>query len=132
MEIYIGNLPSQTDSTELKKVVSTVLLPHSFRELLRKVMDRNYRLIFGEIDVFENQRGDLTTRYAHAVIMPDQVAREVLRRMDHLTYQGKSLRVREYAVRDHANDRRQRNSHSLYTVKSCNRRTGDRRLLLNQ
>jgi len=132
MEIYIGNLPSQIDSNELKRVVSTVLLPNSFRELLRQLMDRKCRPSFGEIDVIEKQRGDLKTRYAHAVIMPDQVARELLRRMDHLTYQGKSLRVREYATRNNTNDRRRHKGQNLYAVKSFNRRAADRRILMNQ
>ena len=127
MDIYIGNLPIQTNSSDLKKVVKTLLLPNNFRELVQQLVSRKDHVSFSEIDVIENQMGDQVTRFAHAVIMPDHAARRVLKKMDHLTFQGKSLRVREYTERSEANDRRNKQNPNLFAVKIYNRRRSDRR-----
>jgi len=132
MEIYIGNLPGHVNSDELKKVVNSVLLPSSFRELMRRMVHKNERIRFSSFDVMENQEGNSDQRFAHAVIMPDKVARQLLSRMNHLSYQGKSLRVREYATRRETNDRRHGKSHNLYSVGIYNRRLKERRLPLGQ
>lgn len=128
MDIYIGNLPSQVDSSELKKLVNTVLLPNSLREFIERLLTSNNRISFSEFDVIENKMGDTSTRFAHAVIMPDNVARQALKRLDHLTLKGMSLRVREYTVRSETNDRRRKKSQNLYAVGIYNRRVQDRRL----
>lgn len=131
MDIYIGNLPNQVNSSDLKKVVNAVLLPHSFRELVQQLVNKKGRVTLSEFDVIENQMGDSATKFAHGVIMPDSAARRLLSRMDHLTFQGKSLRVREYAQRDKSNDRRRKAGQNLYAVTIYNRRLRDRRLGLN-
>ena len=130
MDIYIGNLPRQINSSDLKKVINTVLLPNNFRELIRLLVNKKDRVTFSEFDVKENQVGDDDSRFAHGVIMPDSAARRLLQRMDHLSYQGKSLRVREYTLRDRSNDRRRKPGQNLYAVKIYNRRIKDRRLML--
>lgn len=127
MDIYIGNLPTQTNSSDLKKVVNTVLLPNNFKELVQLVISRKERVSFSEIDVIENHMGDQITRFAHAVIMPDCAARRLLKRMDHLTFNGSSLRVREYTERSDENDRRNKQQQNLYAVSVYNRRRSDRR-----
>lgn len=127
MDIYIGNLPSEISSTDLKKVVRSVLLPNNFRELVRQLVDRNERVSFSEIDVIENRMGEQSTHFAHAVVMPERAALRLLKRMDHLTFNGKSLRVRQYTKRNEANDRRNRQPQNLYAVDGYNRRQVDRR-----
>jgi hypothetical protein len=128
MDIYIGNLPSQVDSSELKKVVNAVMFPANFKELVHHLISRNDRITFSEFDVIENRMGEQSTRFAHAVIMPEHAARLALKRLDHLTLKGSSLRAREYAVRNIENDRRSKGVHNLYAVSSYNRRIRDRRL----
>ena len=128
MDIYIGNLPNQVNSSELKKVVNTVLLPTNIKELIQRLVNKKDRITFSEFDVIENQMGDKSTRFAHAVIMPDRVARQALKRLDHLTLKGSSLRAREYAARSIVNDRRSKQNQNLYAVSSYNRRVRDRRL----
>lgn len=127
MDIYIGNLPNEINSSDLKKVVNAVLLPNNFKELMRHLFNRTERVSLSEIDVIENRAGDNTTRFAHAVVVPEQAALRLLKRMDHLTFNGKSLRVRQYTKRNNANDRRNRKTHNLYSVGIYNRRRGDRR-----
>lgn len=127
MDIYIGNLPNQVNSSDLKKVINTVLLPNNFRELLGLLINRKERVSFSEIDVIENHMGDQTTRFAHAVVIPDRAAMRLLKRMDHLTFKGKSLRVREYTERNDSNDRRNTKNPNLFAVGIYNRRRGDRR-----
>lgn len=128
MDIYIGNLPNQVSPAELRKVVNAVLLPNNFRELFRQLVSKKDRLAFSEFDVIESQVGDHTIRFAHGTIMPDRVGRRLLQRMNHLTFQGKSLRVREYTARNQLNDRRRKSGQNLFSVKSYNRRHKDRRL----
>lgn len=127
MDIYIGNLPGEISSGDLQKVVKTVLLPNNFRELIRQLVDRNERVSMSEIDVIENRMGEQSTRFAHAVVMPEQAALRLLKRMDHLTFHGKSLCVRQYTKRNKANDRRNKQPQNLYAVSGYNRRHADRR-----
>ena len=132
MDIYIGNLPKQLNSSQLRKIVSYALLPNSFRELMERVFKRTGRIQHGDFEVIDTQQGDQTVRFAHAVIEPDQVARRVVKRLDHLTLQGSSLRAREYMPRDPANDRRYRRHKNLYAVGIYNRRVGERRKFSRQ
>lgn len=129
MDIYIGNLPEQLDSSQLRKIVSNVLSPNNFPELMGRLLKRRGRIEQGEIQVIDQQQGDHVVRYAHAVIKPDQVARRVVQRLDHLTLEGAALRAREYVYRDPANDRRFRRHKNLYAVAIYNRRVGERRNL---
>ena len=127
MDIYIGNLPKQIEPSELKKVVNYVLLPSSFRGLLKQCLDRTNRITHSEFDVKDHRLGDQSRRYARAVIKPDHVARRVLQRLDHLTFQGSSLRAREYVDRGMRNDRRSKQQKNLYAVSGYNRRLQERR-----
>jgi len=131
MDIFIGNLPSHVSPADLKKVVNAILLPSNFRELCRRLLSKSERLTFSEFDVIESQVEGNTVRFAHGVVMPDSLAERLLERMDHLTFQGKSLQVRVYTDRNQSNDRRCKKSHNLYAVKSYNRRHKDRRLGFN-
>lgn len=128
MEIFIGNLPGEISSAELKKVVNAVLLPNNFREFIRRLFQQTERITHSEFDVIHNQKGPVSGCFARGVIEPDKMARRLLSRMDHLTLQGKSLRVREYARRDATNDRRQRPGQNLFSVRAYNRRMKDRRM----
>jgi len=127
MDIYIGNLPKQIEPSELKKVVNYVLLPSSFRGLLKRCVDRKNRITHSEFDVKDLKLGEHSKRYALAVIKPDHVARHVLQRLDHLTFQGSSLRAREYVDRSMINDRRSKQYKNLYAVSVYNRRLQERR-----
>lgn len=127
MDIYIGNLPNTIDSDELNKVFRYVLLPNNFKELMRRFVNRNEKLLHSEIKSIGQQNGSAAVRYAHAVIEPDGLARRAIERLDHLTYQGSSLRVREYVQRSESNERRKLNGQNLYSVSVYNRRERDRR-----
>ena len=127
MNIYIGNLPNQIEPSELKKIVNFVLLPSSFRGILRRLLDSKNRITHSEFAVIDHASGDQSIRYARAVIKPDHVARHVLQRLDHLTFQGSSLRAREYFVRNTCNDRRSNQLKNLYAVSVYNRRQQERR-----
>ena len=127
MNIYIGNLPNQIESSELKKVVNYVMLPSSFRGLIRRLIDSKDRITHSEFDVIDHSLGDQSIRYARAVIKPDHVARHVLQRLDHLTFQGSSLRAREYVARTTGNDRRSKQVKNLFAVNVYNRREQERR-----
>ncbi len=127
MNIYIGNLPTPIKPAELKKVVNYVLLPSSFRELVKRVIDNKDRITHSEFDVIDQSYEDQPSYYARAVIKPDHVARRVMQRLDHLTFQGSSLRAREYKNRNNGNDRRLKQHKNLYSVGSYNRRKRERR-----
>ncbi|WP_455201886.1 hypothetical protein [Kaarinaea lacus] len=127
MNIYIGNLPHQIEPSELRKIVNYVMLPSSFRGLLRRLLDNRDRITHSEFNVIDHSSGDQSIRYAHAVIKPDHVARHVLQRLDHLTFQGSSLRAREFVARNTGNDRRSKQYKNLYAVNVYNRRQQERR-----
>ena len=127
MEIYIGNLPNQLKPNELKKIIKYVLLPHNFKEVVQRLLNKNTRVIHSEFDVIDKRLGNKSFRYAHAVIEPDGMAKKVVKRLDHLSFQGCSLHAREYVVRDIRNDRRRKQQKNLYAVEVYNRRTRERR-----
>ncbi|WP_455366768.1 hypothetical protein [Kaarinaea lacus] len=127
MEIYIGNLPGEISPGELKKVVNAVLLPNNFREFIKRLFQETERITHSEFDVIQKVQGDSHSCFAHGVIKPDRIARRLLYRMDHLTFQGKSLRVREFTQRDAANDRRCKSRQNLFSVEVYNRRQQERR-----
>lgn len=131
MDIYIGNLPAQLESADLKKVVNYVLLPHNFRDLVKRIVKNRDRIAHSKFDVIHEKLGDHSVRYARAVIKPDYVARRVLQRLNHLTFQGTSLRAREYVSRSSQNERRRKQSKNLYAVKVYDRRVAERRKFSN-
>ena len=131
MDIYIGNIPQELKPAELRKVVNYVLLPHTFRDLVKRIVKKKDRIAHSEFNVIDKKLGDSTIRYARAVIQPDYVARRVLQRLDHLTFQGSSLRAREYVARSPANERRRNQHKNLYAVAVYNRRVAERRQFSN-
>jgi len=131
MDIYIGNLPAQVKPADLKKIVTYVLIPHTFRDFVKRVVKNKDRISHSQIDVIDAKSGERSVRYARAVIQPDYVARRVMQRLDHLTYQGSSLRAREFVTRSSANERRSKQHKNLYAVQAYNRRMAERRHFFN-
>jgi len=129
MNIYIGNLPERLEPSELDKIIRFVLLPDSFRELVRRLFNKKDWLCHSEFEVMDETLDNRPIRYARAVIEPERVARRALQRLDHLTFQGNSLRAREYSARNQGNDRRHRQLKNLYSVRAYNRRLVERRRL---
>lgn len=127
MDIYIGNLPERINSSQLKKIIRYALFPASFREIIARWLKGKDRIEHSDFEVIDDDRGNHSVRYAHAVIKPDQVARRVVQRLDHLTFHGSSLSAREYVKRNPDNDRRYRCNKNLYAVSIYNRRMGERR-----
>ncbi|MCI0507650.1 MAG: hypothetical protein L0Z73_16280 [Gammaproteobacteria bacterium] len=127
MDIYIGNIPEDLECTELRKVVNYVLFPHNIRDLIKRIVNKKDKISHSEFDIVVKQSGDQSIRYARAVIQPDSVARRVLLRLDHLTFQGSSLRAREYITRSQLNERRRSQHKNLYAVTVYNRRMEERR-----
>lgn len=131
MDIYIGNLPAQLKPAELRKVVNYVLFPQNFRDLVKCIVKNKDRIAHSEFDVIDKTLGDQSVRYARAVIQPDYVARRVLQRLNHLTFQGTSLRAREYVTRNPVNERRRKQNKNLFAVEVYNRRVAERRKFSN-
>jgi len=131
MDIYIGNLPAQVKPADLKKIVTYVLIPHTFRDFVKRVVKNKDRISHSQIDVIDAKSGERSVRYARAVIQPDYVARRVMQRLDHLTYQGSSLRAREFVTRSPVNERRSKHHKNLYAVQAYNRRVSERRQFCN-
>ncbi|MGD8567056.1 MAG: hypothetical protein PVJ39_03045 [Gammaproteobacteria bacterium] len=127
MDIYIGNLPEQLNTSQLNKIVKYALLPTSLQELLDRWIKGKGRIQHTDVEVIDDHRGNYAVRYGHAVITPDPIARRVVQRLDHLTLAGSSLHAREYVERNPGNDRRHRRHKNLYAVSTYNRRRGERR-----
>jgi hypothetical protein len=127
MDIYIGNLPEQFNSSQLKKIIRYALFPTSIRGIIQRWLKGKDRIEHSDLEVIDDDRGSHSVRYAHAVIEPDRLARRVVQRLDHLAIEGSSLSAREYVRRSPANDRRYRCHKNLYAVNTYNRRMGERR-----
>lgn len=131
MEIYIGNLPDHLNSKDLHRIVRYVLLPSSFTGIMRQLFRKNSKLGNTCFEVVSQANGRESIRYAYANIQPDIVARRVIQRLDHLTFEGASLRAREFVKRSITNDRRKKAGKNLYSVAVYNRRVSDRRAHVN-
>ena len=127
MEIYIGNLPNQLKPAEFRKIITSVLLPTSFADLVKRLVNKTERVAHSEFDLIDKKLGDTSVRYALAIIEPDGIALRALQRLDCLSFQGCSLRARKYITRNSNNDRRGKLHKNLYAVNIYNRRIQERR-----
>jgi len=128
MDIYIGNIPKGTRPTELKKLLKDCVKASVFTRMYEQAVALGRFDNDIEINIVKRKRFKKHGyyRYGHLVINSSRIAPVALEALQDSKIRGNKLDVREFVVRDAANDRRAADGDS----KAWNRRQrrkGDRR-----
>lgn len=106
MQLFIGNLPRNLNTFELRRLVERALLPQGIQETTKHFLFRSERLKRAEYEVFDKLTFYGIMRHGKANIEPDVLAERVIERLDGAPFRDNQLVVREFVVRINNNDRR--------------------------
>lgn len=90
MEIFVGNLPSSTSVSDLRRLFGNAGNRARFRICQKKLSDGSVHC------------------YGQAMVEPDNRAEELLHELQGATLHGRRLQVRRFVHRSYTNDRRAR------------------------
>ncbi len=125
MQLFIGNLPRNMNTFELRRIVERALLPQGIQETAKHYL-KGERVKRVQYEIFDKLTPFGIVRHAKATIEPDLLAQRVIERLDNTPYRDTMLVVREFVTRINNNDRRA----LTWRLKSWNnteRRLRDRR-----
>ena len=105
MQLFIGNLPKNMSTFELRRIVERAVLPQGLQETAKHYLTGE-RLKRTQYEVFDKLTPLGIVRHGKVTIEPDQLARRVKARLDNTLYRHNILVVREYVTRINNNDRR--------------------------
>ena len=88
MELFIGNLPEDTSTVDLRRLLGKAGQAARYRIYRKKLLDGSIKC------------------YGHAIVEPDQAALGMIHLLNHLEWRNHNLEVRPYFSRSHVNDRR--------------------------
>lgn len=106
MQLFIGNLPRNINSFELRRIVERALLPQGIQQTAKHFLLRRERLKRAQYDVFDKLTPFGIVRHGKVTIEPDLLAQRVLERLDNTQFRDSVLIVREFVTRINNNDRR--------------------------
>ncbi len=122
MELFIGNIPKDVTSYELRRFVNGIFEQNRKGMLFwRKKMPDSM-----SFKIIEKQTASEIYHYAIATISPLEVAEECIELLDKQFFRGEPLEVREYVRRSYMNERRAVNWRNI-PWEGEERRMGDRR-----
>ena len=127
MRIFIGNLPSDFTSFELRQLVFRTLMPGNTSQFLRNLFKKTYKIKRTAFEFIGGEQGYYETPFGVIFIEPDSVGQKLIERLDQYYFRETVLIAREFFVRAYSNDRRAVN----WRRQSWNndeRRMNDRRL----
>jgi hypothetical protein len=126
MQLYIGNLPRNMNTFELRRLVERVLLPQGIQETAKHFLLKSERVKRAQYEVFDKLTPFGIVRHGKATIEPDLLAQRVIERLDDTPYRDNMLVVREFVTRLNNNDRRAL-TWRLKNYNNTERRLRDRR-----
>lgn len=106
MQLFIGNLPRNINTFELRRLVERVMLPHGLQETAKHFLLKSERLRRSEFEVFDKLTMFGIVRHGKVIIEPDLLAQRVIERLNNSRFRDCMLVVREFVVRINNNDRR--------------------------
>jgi len=106
MQLFIGNLPRNMSTFELRRIVERALLPQGLQETAKHYLLRGERLKRVQYEVFDKLTPFGIVRHGKATIEPDLLAQRVIERLNDTAYRDTNLVVREFVTRINNNDRR--------------------------
>jgi len=127
MRIFIGNLPVDFTSVELRRLVFSTLMPGNTAQFLGNLFKKTYKIKRAAFEVIGGEQGYYETPFGVIFIEPDIVGHKLIERLDQFYFRETVLVAREFYVRAYSNDRRAINWRSQ-SWDSDERRWNDRRL----
>ena len=106
MQLFIGNLPRNMNTFELRRMVERVLLPQGLQETAKHYLMKKERLRRAEYEVFDKLTMFGIVRHGKVTIEPEILALRAIERLDNTQFRDTVLVVREFIVRINNNDRR--------------------------
>jgi len=127
MRIFIGNLPADFTSFELRKLACSTLMPGNTAQFLGNLFKKTYKVKRTAFEVIGAEQGYYETPFGVIFIEPDLVGHKLIERLDQFYFRETVLVAREFYVRAYSNDRRAVNWRRQSWSKD-ERRMNDRRL----
>jgi len=127
MRIFIGNLPAEFTSLELRGLVYRTLMPGNTAQFLGNLFKKTCKIKRTAFEVIGSEQGYYETPFGVIYIEPDSVGQKLIERLDKYYFRETVLVAREFYVRAYSNDRRAVNWRSR-SWDSDERRWNDRRL----
>ena len=105
MQLFIGNLPRNMNTYELRRVVERALLPQGIQETAKHYL-KGQRVKRSQYEIFDKLTTFGIKRHSKVTIEPDTLAQRVIDRLDNTALRDTTLVVREFVTRINNNDRR--------------------------
>ncbi|WP_455211169.1 hypothetical protein [Kaarinaea lacus] len=106
MQLFVGNLPRNMNTFELRRIVERVLLPQGIQQTAKHFLLKRERVKRVQYEVFDKLTPFGIVRHGKVTIEPDALAQRVIERLDNTQYRDTVLVVREFVTRINNNDRR--------------------------
>ena len=86
MQLFIGNLPRNTNVFELRQTVERALMPQGLQETAKHFLLKSERVKRAQYEVFDKLTVFGIVRYGKVTVEPDLLALRVMERLDKATY----------------------------------------------
>ena len=127
MRIFIGNLPVDFTSIDLRRLACSMLMPGNTAKFLGNLFKKTYKIKRTAFEVIGSEQGYYETPFGVIYIEPDSVGQKLVEKLDQYYIRETVLVAREFYVRAYSNDRRAINWRSQ-SWDNDERRWTDRRL----
>jgi hypothetical protein len=106
MQLFIGNLPRNINTFELRRIVERALMPQGLQETAKHFLLRSDRVKRAQYEVFDKLTMFGIVRHGKVNIEPDALGERVIERLNNTQFRDSVLQVREFVTRINNNDRR--------------------------
>lgn len=127
MRVFIGNLPADFSSIELRKLACRILMSGNTADFLGGILKKSSNIKRAAFEVINSEQGYNETPFAVIFIEPDKLGHKLIQRLDRHFIRETVLVAREFHVRAYINDRRAVNWRSR-SWDMEERRLNDRRI----
>jgi len=107
LEIFVGNLPSDIDASDLRALFKNTLRKNVFDKVYEKLISKgNLDKTNTSFRVFQKEWRGGVLNYGHIEFRSKKIASVAIDMLDNVNFKGSDLVVREYRHRAYVNDRR--------------------------
>jgi len=106
MRVFIGNLPADFTSLELRKLTYRVLTSAKTADFFSGILQKSNLIKRSAFEVINSEQGYNETPFAVIFIEPDKLGQKLIQRLHSYYIRESVLLAREFYVRAYINDRR--------------------------
>jgi len=106
MRVFIGNLPADFSSTELRKLACRILMSGNTVGFFGGILKKSSIIKRSAFEIINSEQGYNETPFAVIFIEPDKLGHKLIQRLDRYFIRETVLVAREFHVRAYINDRR--------------------------